>query len=66
MQQIKTVALIGLGAIGCSVARELCRAVGYDNFRVIAGGARRERLERLKALSEQTRTGPEKVWERTR
>ena len=46
MQQIKTVALIGLGAIGCSVARELCRAVGYDNFRVIAGGARRERLER--------------------
>ena len=46
MQEIRTVALIGLGAIGCSVARELCRAVGYDNFRVIAGGARRVRLER--------------------
>lgn len=45
MEQIKTVALIGLGAIGCSVARELCHAVGYDHFRVIAGGARRERLE---------------------
>ena len=27
---------------------------------------RRQRLERLKALSEQTRTGPEKVRERTR
>lgn len=46
MEQIKTVALIGLGGIGCSMARELCAAVGRDHFRVIAGGARRERLER--------------------
>jgi len=45
MEQIKTVALIGLGGIGCSLSRELCRAVGYENFRVIAGGARRERLK---------------------
>ncbi|MDO4669464.1 MAG: 2-dehydropantoate 2-reductase, partial [Butyricicoccus pullicaecorum] len=46
MREIKTVALIGLGAIGCSLAREICQAVGFQNFRVIAGGARRERLER--------------------
>lgn len=46
MEQIKTVALIGLGGIGCSLARELCTAVGYDHFRVIADGARRERLVR--------------------
>lgn len=46
MEQIKTVALIGLGGIGCSLARELCAAVGYDHFRVIADGARRERLVR--------------------
>lgn len=46
MDKIKTVALIGLGAIGCSMARELCQAVGEEHFRVIAGGARRARLER--------------------
>lgn len=46
MREIKTVALIGLGAIGCSLARELCQTVGFENFRVIAGGTRRERLER--------------------
>ena len=45
MEQNKTVALIGLGGIGCSLSRELCRAVCYENFRVIADGARRERLE---------------------
>lgn len=45
MKEIKTVALIGLGAIGCSVARELCQAVGFENFRVIADGARKARLE---------------------
>ena len=28
MREIKTVALIGLGAIGCSIARELRQAVG--------------------------------------
>lgn len=46
MREIQTVALIGLGGIGCSVARELCKAVGFGNFRVVADGARRERLER--------------------
>lgn len=46
MKEIQTVALIGLGGIGCSVARELCRAVGTENFRVLADGERRARLER--------------------
>ncbi len=45
MREIKTVTLIGLGGIGCSIARELCQAVGFENFHVIADGARRERLE---------------------
>lgn len=45
MKKIKTVALIGLGAIGCSIARELRQAVGEENFRVLADGARRERIE---------------------
>ena len=45
MRNIQTVALIGLGAIGCSIARELQRAVGADNFRVIAGGARGDRIQ---------------------
>lgn len=45
MPKIKTVALIGLGAIGCALAPGLEQAVGHENFRVIAGGARRERLE---------------------
>lgn len=46
MNKINTIALIGLGAIGCSLSRELCSAVGAENFRVIAGGPRKERLER--------------------
>lgn len=46
MKEIKTVALIGLGAIGCSMARGLRRAVGEENFRVIADGSRRERIEK--------------------
>lgn len=45
MKQIKTVALIGLGAIGCALAPGLQKAVGFQNFRVIAGGARKARLE---------------------
>ncbi len=45
MKQLNTVALIGLGAIGCSLAPGLLKAVGPKNFRVIAGGARKKRLE---------------------
>lgn len=45
MRQIKTVALIGMGAIGCFLASFLQPALG-DNLRVIAGGKRREKLER--------------------
>lgn len=44
MREIKTVALVGLGAIGAFVAPRLKEQLG-DQFRVIAGGARRERLE---------------------
>lgn len=45
MKQIKTIALIGLGAMGCALAPGLQKAVGVKNFRVIAGGARKARLE---------------------
>jgi 2-dehydropantoate 2-reductase len=45
MKQINTIALIGLGAIGCALAPRLQKAVGAKNFRVIAGGARKTRLE---------------------
>ena len=45
MNPIHTVALIGLGAIGCSLAPGLQKAVGNKNFRVIAGGSRKMRLE---------------------
>ena len=45
MKEIKTVSLIGLGAIGCYMAENLVKAVGYDNFRVIADGKRKERIE---------------------
>ncbi len=45
MKQLNTVALIGLGAIGCSLAPGLLKAVGPENFRVIAGGTRKTRLE---------------------
>lgn len=44
MREMKTAALIGLGAIGGFVAPGLQRVLG-ENFRVIAGGARKERLE---------------------
>lgn len=46
MSQINTVALIGLGAIGCALAPGFFSAVGPENFRVIAGGERKRRLER--------------------
>lgn len=45
-QEIKTVSLIGLGSIGSFFAPGLARTLGEGNFRVIAGGARAERLER--------------------
>jgi 2-dehydropantoate 2-reductase len=45
MKQINTIALIGLGAIGCALAPRLQKVVGVRNFRVIAGGARKTRLE---------------------
>lgn len=45
MREIKTVSLIGLGAIGSFLAGNLQKVLG-DNLWVIAGGARKERLER--------------------
>ncbi|MBS6955502.1 MAG: 2-dehydropantoate 2-reductase [Enterocloster asparagiformis] len=45
MREIKTVSLIGLGAIGSFLAGNLQKVLG-DDLRVIAGGARKERLER--------------------
>ena len=44
MRQIHTVALIGLGAMGAYFAPRLYEEFG-DNFRVIAGGDRKKRLE---------------------
>lgn len=44
-KEIKTVSLIGLGAIGCYLATHLGPLLG-DRLRVIAGGSRRERLEK--------------------
>ena len=43
-REVRTVSLIGLGAIGCFLASHLGPLMG-DNLRVIAGGSRRERLE---------------------
>lgn len=42
---IKTVSIIGLGAIGCFFASQLQPVLG-DNLRIIAGGSRKKRLER--------------------
>ena len=42
---IKTVSLIGLGAIGCFFASHLQGILG-DRLRIIAGGSRKDRLER--------------------
>ena len=44
MRQVHTVALIGLGAMGAYFAPRLYEEFG-DNFRVIAGGNRKKRLE---------------------
>ena len=46
MREIKNAALIGLGAIGGFAAPKLCEALGEEHFKVIAGGERKERLDR--------------------
>lgn len=46
MAEIKTVSLIGLGAIGSYLARGIFQAVGYEHFTVIADGERKKRLEK--------------------
>lgn len=46
MGEIKTVAMIGLGSIGSFFAPRLEEALGHGNFRIIASGSRKERLER--------------------
>src|SRR5699024_10028275 len=45
MKQIRTAAIVGLGAIGGVVAPGLELALGHENLRVIAGRKRRGRLE---------------------
>ena len=44
-KEIRTAALIGLGAIGSYLAGNLQTVLG-DNLRIVAGGSRRQRLER--------------------
>ena len=44
-EPITKAAIIGLGAIGSYLASHLQTVLG-DNLRIIAGGARKERLER--------------------
>ncbi len=44
--KIKTVSMIGLGAVGCAVAPELIRLLPRESLRIVAGGARKARLER--------------------
>ena len=39
--EIKRVALVGLGAIGSYLAPRLERALGHENFLVVASGERR-------------------------
>lgn len=43
--KIKKAALLGLGAVGCTLAPGLYNSLGEDNFYVIASGSRREKLE---------------------
>ncbi len=43
--EIKYAALIGLGAMGSFFAPRMEAYLGRDNFQVVAGGARKERLE---------------------
>ena len=45
MREIKTAALIGLGAIGGYVAPKLHTTLEPGDFTVIAGGERKQRLE---------------------
>lgn len=45
MRDVKTTALIGLGAIGGFVAPKLEQSLGHDGFCVIADGKRKKRLE---------------------
>lgn len=45
MRNIEQVALIGMGAIGAFVAPKLQETLGGANFRLIANGERKERLE---------------------
>lgn len=45
MDKIRTVSIIGLGAIGSFLAVQLQPVLG-ENLRIIAGGARKERIER--------------------
>lgn len=45
MKEIKTVSLIGLGAIGTYLATQLKSVLGND-LRIIAGGKRKERILR--------------------
>lgn len=46
MNQIKTVTMIGIGAMGSFFAPRLQQTLGYENFRVMADGERQKRLER--------------------
>ena len=46
MKKMKKVTLIGLGAMGVFFAPKLEKYLGKNNFRVLAGGERRERLLR--------------------
>lgn len=43
--KIQKVALLGLGAVGCTVAPGIFQTVGRENFHVIASGSRKKRLE---------------------
>lgn len=43
MKEIKTVALIGLGAIGSFLASHLKYALEYNSLRIIAGGERKKK-----------------------
>ena len=45
MKDIKKVTLIGLGAMGVFFAPRISEKLGAD-FRILADGARKERLER--------------------
>ena len=61
MKEIKTVALVGLGAIGAYFADRLQPVLG-DDLRVIAGGARAERIRREGLVIRNTTT----LWSRVR